>query len=104
MIQTYAISDALLFLSIDESYGLPLIEAMRLGLPIVCPDLPYARILCADQAIFFNPSNILSLESSIKLLNDRLASGWRPDWSAQLKVLPKSWDDVADAMIRAVLN
>ena len=36
--------DALLFLSTDESYGFPLIEAMFVGLPIICPDLPYARV------------------------------------------------------------
>ena len=30
----------LCYLSKEESFGFPLIEAMYLGLPIVCPDLP----------------------------------------------------------------
>lgn len=49
MIHAYSGADALLFLSQDESYGFPLVEAMFVGLPIICPDLPYARTLCGDR-------------------------------------------------------
>ncbi|NVZ67166.1 glycosyl transferase family 1, partial [Pseudomonas gingeri] len=53
MLDAYRRVDALLFLSTDESYGFPLVEAMFSGLPIICPDLPYARVLCGDEAIYF---------------------------------------------------
>ena len=49
-------ADALLFLS-EKDFGFPLIEAMYLGLPIVCPDLPFARALWND-AIYFDPNDI----------------------------------------------
>lgn len=39
----YNACDALVFPSYIESYGLPLIEAAMIGLPIIAADLPYAR-------------------------------------------------------------
>ncbi len=99
MIQAYHDVDALLFLSTDESYGFPLIEAMFMGIPVVCPDLPYAHELCSDGAIYFDPNSISSLHEAIEILNSFLLKGWRPDWTRQLNALPKNWDMVADSMI-----
>ena len=39
----YKASDALIFPSYIETYGLPLLEAASIGLPIIAADLPYAR-------------------------------------------------------------
>lgn len=99
MIQAYGEVDGVLFLSTEESYGFPLVEAMFMGLPIVCPDLPYAHALCADGAIYFDPLSIDSLRKAIETLHTRLSAGWWPDWSMQLSTIPKNWDLVADAMI-----
>jgi glycosyltransferase involved in cell wall biosynthesis len=99
MIKAYGDVDGLLFLSTDESYGFPLVEAMYMGLPIVCSDLPYAHALCADGAIYFDPLSIKSLRNAIETLHARLAAGWWPDWSEQLSAIPKNWDIVAEAMI-----
>ncbi len=99
MINAYENVDALLFLSTDESYGFPLVEAMYVGLPIVCPDLPYARTLCAGEAIYFDPQSIDSLRCAIGQLQSKLESGWWPDWSEQLSKIPTDWNIVARAMI-----
>lgn len=99
MIQVYSEVDGLIFLSTEESYGFPLIEAMFMGLPIVCPDLPYARALCADGAIYFDALSIDSLRNAIEMLHARLSAGWWPDWNKQLSAIPKDWDSVATAMI-----
>ena len=99
MIQAYSEVDGLLFLSIEESYGFPLVEAMFMGLPIVCPDLPYAHALCADGAIYFDPLSVDSLRNAVEILYARLSEGWWPDWTAQLSAIPKDWNVVAHAMI-----
>lgn len=104
MIESYKYVDALLFLSKDESYGFPLVEAMFIGLPIICPDLPYARILCHDEAIYFDPNSISSLEVAIHVLKLRLDAGWWPNWTNQLMDIPESWDKVADTMTRIALT
>lgn len=43
VLQMYKSSDALVFPSYIETFGLPLIEAASFGLPIIAADLPYAR-------------------------------------------------------------
>jgi glycosyltransferase involved in cell wall biosynthesis len=104
MVKLYSDADAVLFVSDAESYGFPLIEAMWLGLPLVCPDLPYARTLCGEQAIYFERGNPEALAKAISVLKHRLLSGWRPDWGAQLAVLPADWDQVAREMVALLLS
>ena len=99
MIEAYAQVDGLLFLSKKESYGFPLVEAMFVGLPIVCPDLSYARTLCGNQAIYFEPDQPESLLQALHTLQLRLDDGWWPDWSDRLRCLPASWEDVACSML-----
>lgn len=38
-----------------ESYGLPLAEALALGVPVVCSDLPQFREIAGDAARYFSP-------------------------------------------------
>lgn len=99
VLDEYSSADALLFLSLAESYGFPLIEAMFLGLPIICADLPYARALCGDGAIYFDPRNSASLLAATQLLKSRFDEAWWPDWTAQLAQLPQTWDEVARDLV-----
>jgi glycosyltransferase involved in cell wall biosynthesis len=95
VIEMYSKTDALLFLSNTESYGFPLLEAMWLGLPIICCDLEYARSLCGTEAIYFKHNNLNSLHRAICELENRLKKGWRPKWDSQLLDVPKNWNTAA---------
>jgi hypothetical protein len=100
VLEFYAKTDALLFLSTTESYGFPLLEAMWTGLPIICPDLPYARDLCGRDAIYFDAHRLSSLRAAVVELRDRLRSGWWPDWTQEIGQIPDSWEQVAAQMLR----
>lgn len=95
----YRKSDALLFLSKNESYGLPLVEAMYAGIYIICPDLDYARVLCGAGAIYFNPNDVQSLCSAIKEVSERIESAEYPNWEKQLNSIPKNWQEVFGVMV-----
>ena len=99
MLEEYNKADALLFLSTAESYGFPLIEAMYIGLPIVCPNLPYALEICGDQALYFDPNCANSLMETITVLQQKIINGWYPDWRRQLQNIPISWDITATKFI-----
>jgi len=99
MVEAYSRVDALLFLSLKESYGFPLVEAMFVGLPIVCPDLPYARTLCGDQAIYFQPGDPQSLLNALTCLKSKLDCGWWPDWQDRMASIPANWDAVASRLL-----
>jgi glycosyltransferase involved in cell wall biosynthesis len=95
----YGQADSLIFPSVLESYGLPLVEAMVMGIPVIAADLPYARVLCGDEGIYFNPDSPESLVEACKELKVRLIDGWRPDWSSSLEAMPKTWTAVVQGFL-----
>lgn len=96
MVKAYKKTDAVFFPSLQESYGLPLLEAMSMGLIVICSDLPYARWLCGDEAIYFNPISADSAWQAITRASQLHESGWRPNWKKALSKIPNNWDVVAD--------
>ncbi len=92
ILSNYFESDALFFPSIDESYGLPLVEAMKLGLYIICSDMPYAKTLCGDQAIYFDPYDVTSLIKALDTLSLNITNNIKPDWSKNLVKIPENWE------------
>lgn len=61
----YRESDALIFPSNFESFGLPLIEAMQLGLPIIASESDYVRDIL-DPSQTFNPYSPVSIARAVK--------------------------------------
>ena len=98
----YSSTDALIFPSLEESFGLPLVEAMTIGLPIVCADRPYARHLCGNEAIYFDPMDVASLSNALGVLRRQLDAGWWPRWAGQLEAIPNDWGDVARRMLNTL--
>jgi len=65
IVELYAKSRALIFPSTSESFGLPLIEASNLGLPILASELDYVRDVCIP-AETFDPNSPVSIARAVK--------------------------------------
>jgi len=52
----YSSADLLVFPSLCEGFGMPLIEAFGCGVPVACSDIPVFREIAADAALFFKPT------------------------------------------------
>lgn len=102
MNKTYNEVDALIFLSSMESYGLPLIEALTLKLPILVADFSYSKWVCEDSTYYFKPyveeSFVYSLDELIKDVRAKK----KVNYTKVLKKFPKDWDAVADTFINAL--
>jgi len=61
----YRRARALVFPSISESFGLPLVEATRMGLPIIASELDFIRDVCVPVQTF-DPSSPVSIARAIK--------------------------------------
>jgi glycosyltransferase involved in cell wall biosynthesis len=63
--QLYARAGALVYPSVLEAFGLPLVEAAAVGLPILAPELDYVRDVTVP-AVTFDPSSPLSIARAVK--------------------------------------
>lgn len=61
----YHASSALIFPSTMESFGLPLIEASQLGLPVLGPELDYVRDII-EPVETFDPSSPVSIARAVR--------------------------------------
>lgn len=63
--------DALLLPTKLESFGLPYVESLARGRPILTSDLPFAHEICKTGTIFFDPNNPNSIADAIdKFIKD----------------------------------
>lgn len=99
VLNTYKICDALLFLSLVESYGLPLVEALKLSLPILTVDLPYSRWMCSDEAYYFENESVDSFLMAFGNLKAALDERIKKDYKNVLKKFPTSWEYVVQEFV-----
>lgn len=55
LVALYMNTKAFIFPSIYEGFGIPVIEAMSLGVPVLCSDIPVMREVCGSIASYFDP-------------------------------------------------
>lgn len=98
----YRDADALIFPSLLETAGLPLIEAMEHGLPVLASDLDFAQELCGDAACFFDPCSPDSVADAIVRIRDD--STYRGELArrsaARFEGHVRTWDEVLEDVIR----
>jgi glycosyltransferase involved in cell wall biosynthesis len=54
----------------DEGFGIPLLEGMTAGIPVVCTDMPIFHEVAADSALYFNPDSPEDFAAKITTLED----------------------------------
>lgn len=83
------------FPSLYEGFGLPPLEAMGEGVPVICSDIPCLREICAAAAEYFNPRDEKDMAEKILalLVNPARRAGLRRAGFEQIKKY--SWDKCA---------
>ncbi len=65
-------SEAFIFPSKHEGFGIPVIQAMGCGVPVACSDIPALREVAKESALFFCPYNVESIKVAIdKIIFDQ---------------------------------
>jgi glycosyltransferase involved in cell wall biosynthesis len=71
LISYYKNAKCLLFPSLYESSGLPPIEAMGCGCPVIASDIPALRERCGEAAMYCDPHDVESMVAAVEsLMND----------------------------------
>ena len=84
--------DVLFFPSLLESYGIPYIEAMILGKPIITSDFDFAHSICKDYGLYFNPFDTESIYNKMTEVIQKL----KVDDKKKLHLDIPRWKDVFD--------
>ncbi|MDO8503185.1 MAG: glycosyltransferase family 1 protein [bacterium] len=61
----YKNAEAFVFPTLSEGFGLPGLEAMATGTPVICSDIPVLHEVYADAALYFDPKNEESIAEKI---------------------------------------
>ena len=93
-------ADALFLPTLVETFGLIYLEAMACGTQILTADLDFARWMCHDLALFFDPTDPVSIADSIdRLIRDGGEPNYKDRARERLGEFPQTWDRVARAYL-----
>jgi len=62
------------FPSLDEGFGIPVLEAMAVGLPVLSSNRSALPEVCGDAALFVDPFQVEEIGVSLKLLTEKESS------------------------------
>lgn len=84
LVKYYSESSFMLFTSLSETYGNPLAESVVSGLPVIAPDLGYARSILLDSGNYFSVKGGLDSQAKeiINIVNDYNTSKYQQNIQA----------------------
>ncbi|MFD2793203.1 glycosyltransferase family 4 protein [Promicromonospora vindobonensis] len=87
----------------DEGFGLPLVEAMVLGTPLVVSDIPVFREVGGDVGAYVDPDDVAGFVAAVRELDD--AGTWAErSASAQMRAAFYDWDASAKALLAILVG
>lgn len=89
---------ALVSASRDEGFGIPLVEAMGVGTPVVVSDIPVFREVGADAGAYVDPDDVDGFVAAIRALDDPEVRTARGD-AARRRAEHYSWTSSAHTLL-----
>ena len=100
----YSVATALLFPSSAEGFGLPIIEAMATGCPIIASSLPVFHEIGGDAVVYVPPGNEAALADEMaRMLEDPAHRGGLV-LNGMSRSLNYSWDHAAEETVRVYVK
>lgn len=97
----YANAKALVFSSIVEGFGLPIIEALQHKLPVIVSDIPIHREVGGDLAIYMDLNNVDDLVDKIKVIE---STGIDPSHQVPENYHWLSWEEATEILLQKLLK
>jgi glycosyltransferase involved in cell wall biosynthesis len=96
LVRLYRTASALVYPSLYEGFGLPVIEAMSTGCPVASSNVSSLPEVCGDAAMLFDPNSVEGIVEAV----DRLLSDPAPYVARGLERAPMfTWEKTAAAHV-----
>lgn len=95
----YRAAEAFVYPSLFEGFGLPVLEAMACGTPVLCSDIPSLSEVVGDSAVIFPAQSAEALTASIALLMSQQALQAELRQKAVARARLFSWRHTAQATL-----
>lgn len=84
-----------------EGFGMPILEAMNMGAPVACSNIPVFKEVAAEAAVYFNQNDITDIQNKVisLLKNDNELSKLRVLSKKRINEYP-DWDKVAELVYK----
>lgn len=88
----YETAEAMIYPSLDEGFGIPLVDAARFGCPVLCSDIPVFHEVLGDSATYFDPRSPHDIARALATVGRRSpaapgSSGERFSWAGSARAL-----------------
>lgn len=103
LVRLYNQAVCFVFPSLYEGFGLPPLEAMACGCPVLVSDIPVEREVCGDAALYFNPlepSEILRIITQYLSNTDVIKKTMRQKGYDNIKRF--SWENSANVLMEII--
>ncbi|MBW1981213.1 MAG: glycosyltransferase family 4 protein [Deltaproteobacteria bacterium] len=100
----YSMARAFVYPSLYEGFGLPVLEAMACGVPVITSDIPAIEEIVGDAAIRVNPNDIVLLAKSIDEVALEEATHHRLRQAALSRAHKFTWENTARQTLEFFLS
>jgi len=87
----------------DEGFGLPLVEAMALGTPLVVSDIPVFREVGGDAGAYVDPDDVDGFVAAVHALDDPDTWAERST-AARIRAASYDWDTSAKTLLALLVG
>ena len=105
LVRLYNQAACFVFPSLYEGFGLPPLEAMACGCPVLVSDIPVEREVCGDAALYFNPlepENILQIITQYLNNEETLKEKMRQKGFENIRRF--SWEKSAEKLMKEIVT
>lgn len=101
IVKEYADADIVSFISLFEGFGMIIIEANKVGRPVICSHIPVLKEVAGNSALFVDPNDISDIRNGFqRLINDEnlqkslISEGFENVKRFEVDTIRKEWIDL----------
>ena len=106
LVNEYKKCDIVSFISLFEGFGMIVIEANKVGRPVICSNIPVLKEVAGDAAFFVNPFDVEEMRKGFKqLISDKtlclnlIERGCRNVQRFDVEVIQQKWENLYTSII-----